>query len=405
MLRDAIAEIAEEQERQRKRDAKAQKGRRGLLRWLDARVLIGLAVAIVVLIADGVRRENAEFYVTVANIVGSVTITGPDGATIAPRPRTRLATGSTVTTGRDAKLVLETRDGSRILVSPETEFVVNGLDYNRGANYRDHSFALRRGKAMASVSQRFGADSELTMGTPGAVAAVRGTIFMVTYDARAKVAFAACHDGRVDFTSNGAVVSTIGAGYYAGARPDGTVTMPQPVPEDVTREFLGAGELYIPPSKDPLMQRVEYGLNRFLDPVLQILGVGKCSWSVLAGNAARRTTAMRAGQDIRQALESMEELPKTINLQTLEGLGLPEDRRRVVLKQLAGNALEVYLADGRDYVILLRAKDRAKTRFMVTRDGVQNVQGRETTVERQLARFRGALSGAIMRPPAEMGLD
>ena len=91
------------------------------------------------------------------------------------------------------------------------------------------------------------------------------------------------------------------------------------------------------------MRRIEYPLLRILDPVLSILGIGRSSWGVLAGNAARRSAATQAAQDIWQDLETQQAIPPRVTLSTLEELSLPESKRKAVINQLAGNRLQGYI--------------------------------------------------------------
>jgi hypothetical protein len=121
------------------------------------------------------------------------------------------------------------------------------------------------------------------------------------------------------------------------------------------------------------MRRIEYPLLRILDPVLSILGIGRSSWGVLAGNAARRSAATQAAQDIWQDLETQQAIPPRVTLSTLEELSLPESKRKAVINQLAGNRLQGYIAGNNSYAVLLRAKDRNRTPILITPAGVQDI--------------------------------
>ena len=125
------------------------------------------------------------------------------------------------------------------------------------------------------------------------------------------------------------------------------------------------------------MRRIEYPLLRILDPVLSILGIGRSSWGVLAGNAARRSAATQAAQDIWQDLETQQAIPPRVTLSTLEELSLPESKRKAVINQLAGNRLQGYIAGNNSYAVLLRAKDRNRTPILITPAGVQDISRRD----------------------------
>jgi hypothetical protein len=400
LIRDAVADLTADEEKYAKR-ARREGKRRARVRWwqyLDRRILIAAGVILVILIGDGVRRENREFAARLIGFTGQVSLVDSKGAAIGLEQGARLTAGATVRTGPDAKATLQLEDGSRIVVTSDSELTVRGLDYNRGAQYRDHAFLVSRGQAMAAVGSRFGADSELTVGTPGAVAAVRGTTFLVRYDPLQEQTYAATRQGEVQLTGNGLQWQPVPPGKYCGVDAAGAVYPAQPLPEATAQEFLAAGELNLPESTDPFMRRVEFGLNRALDPVLSILGIGRASWGILAGNRARLEAARLAARDLYTVLEGTTEAPARVNLLTLEELGLSATRRDLMLKQLAGYRLEGYVSDGRDYVLTVRAKDRAKSRFLVTRKGVQNVTGNPAAVEAARSRI-----GAPAAPSATGG--
>ncbi len=395
LIREAAAELTQDEEAYAKRRERDDR-KRGRIRWwqvIDRRILYVLGAILVVLVGDGIRRENREFCARLISHSGQVAIADAKGGSVTPKEDLRLQPGAVVTTGPDAKATLELEDGSRIVVKGDSEVAVRGLDYNRGAQYRDHAFAVRRGHLLGSVGERFGADSELTVTTPGAVAAVRGTTFLVSYDAQQKNSYAACKQGAMSVTGNGVQWQPVASGQLRAVDARGAVYGGQELPAPVAQEFLAEGELNLPPSKDPFLRRIEGGLNRALDPVLSVLGIGRSSWGVLAGNRARMEAARLAARDIFTLLEGMTELPERVDLTTLDGLGLVPTRRDQMLQQLAGNRLEGYLSNGRDYVLLLRGKDRDRTRYLVTRKGVQNVQGNPAAVEAAIQALGGPATG------------
>ncbi len=160
LLADAFAGVKTEQEK--KARIRRKKYRRLLPDWLDRRILIGLGLILCAFIADGVRRENEEFYATATRVVGTVQKLPQEG-----RSGTRLEVGAkledrnVVRTGQRSRAVLEFPDGSVVTVGPNTYMVVKMLQYSRGGKWRGRSFFLKFGQIWARMSPHFGQRSEM----------------------------------------------------------------------------------------------------------------------------------------------------------------------------------------------------------------------------------------------------
>jgi len=79
MLQEAFAGVAAGLD---KRDKQRKKRQRKFMlpAWLDSRVLLGLAIIVIVIIADAVRRENQEFTAALTGFSGQVTVQASEDA-------------------------------------------------------------------------------------------------------------------------------------------------------------------------------------------------------------------------------------------------------------------------------------------------------------------------------------
>jgi len=366
-LSGAFAELAEQHER-------ATRVRRRLRwpAWLDRRIVIVLGIAVLALISDGVRRENREFLATLGAVSGSVTIQRP-GAAAEPAGAGRvLSSGDIVATGPGAQATVRYPDGSVLTLGGSTTLEVRLIEYSRGGDWRDRSVALRAGQCWTAVGPGFGSGSELKVHTPSVVAAVRGTTISVAHDAASRVSRVCCSDGEAQVSGRIGSVS-LGAGTESSAIAGGPPAMPAAIGQDAAGEFARHSELLVPPARNPVLRRVESRLNSLLDPVLTVLGIGRCSWGVGSSNSARRTAALESMRQIYTALQSFSTFPETLDPTMLEELGLSANVAERTVANFRGNAIDSYVCDeaASTFTVAARAKDRASTPVVATTAGVR----------------------------------
>lgn len=363
---DALLEAFEQQsskKRHRRKKKQAKADWQGLLKLL----LIILLGIVGVLLLDGLRRESHEFAARVVNTRGTVQVQRDGEAAWSPiAVDERLRNGDLLGTGPHSNATLVFPDGSAIGVEPNTQFEVRTLDYTRNGR-RDRSFMVRAGAVICNVSSFFGAKSEATVCTPTAVAAVRGTSFRVSYDPPTATAGLQVAGGLVEYRTptakgNVAVGREAGAQGYA-PRPPGTLDSAQ-------RRQLQLGVGYLanydtPPTK---LNLVERGLTNLADPILQLLGICPGGWGYNSIDLARRTACMEALRRLRQQLEGQSRgAPDVLNPVTLEELKLHPKEHRAYLGTFAGGMLESYsLDEQRNYTVIVRARDKQRTRYRLT---------------------------------------
>jgi hypothetical protein len=104
----------------------------------------------------------------------------------------RLADGDEVRAHRGGSAELTLLDGSTVIVAENSRLVVRQIDFDPQTRTRNSLFHLVAGKVRASVSPAAttlvrARQSNFSISTPTAVAAVRGTLYEVTYDVTQRV--------------------------------------------------------------------------------------------------------------------------------------------------------------------------------------------------------------------------
>jgi ferric-dicitrate binding protein FerR (iron transport regulator) len=369
ILAEAFEEIGASQKKRRRRKRRALLWRR----YVNARVFLALGIIAAALIAEGVRRENMEFYATVAQLSGSGTVRLTHDAH--PQPlalNQRIADGGKVVTGGDCWASLDFPDGSVVILGPGSELVVELLEYNRGGMWRSRAFTLNTGHLWTRVSSRFGQASHHKVHTPSSVAAVRGTRFYVHHNRNRLETSVLCNDGIVvveGFQGGGAILST---GRATSVRYGGAPARVGRMDPRI-RQGFGSPMLSreIPP--DPWLKRITLKLTNILDMPLSLLGIGKSSWALGAADYARRNAAMEAMRKLHTSIEGYRTYPEFVDPFTLAELDFrPEDARKLLMN-FDGRSLVKYERVGQNYVIYARARDKERTPFRLTTYGVEQI--------------------------------
>ncbi len=369
LLEQTLDEIAQHQ--RRREMAFKRLYRRGRVEWFDRRVAAAVLVVVVAFLADGVRRENAEFVATLTQATGLVYVQhGEEGRQQGIAPPAQLSDGDIVSTAAGAYATLEFTDGSVITLAPGTVFRVCRLEYSRGGRWKVRSFRVEAGQIWAKVSRYFGRGSEMRVYTPAAVAAVRGTVFAVRYDPRVRQAEVVCQDWAVamcGWRGNAVMVARGAKAQCAYGAPAAPPQRGRP------EEFAGFGiaALHRPDVPDTWLKRAELWVTYVLDLPLSVLGIGRCSWGVGSADYARRAAAMEALRRIHLQLETFTVYPDFVDPVTLRELGLPADKLKRLMSAFYGGAIERYYKVGRGFVLYARARDKRRTLYKLTPYGVE----------------------------------
>ncbi|MGD9762205.1 MAG: FecR domain-containing protein [Candidatus Binatia bacterium] len=199
------------------------------------------------LLATGVNAQDAVGTVAAVNGTAEIVHGGAAAAAAVGAP---VQLGDELRTGA-GKMKVVFRDDSVVDLNEQTSLVVDQQVFDPGTSRFQSLMKLLSGKARALVSDHYGTPgSSYEVETPTAVAGVRGTTFLISYDPDTDATQVIGIDGRIEVRS---LAARLGDTVYVGAREGTTVlrgqppTPPQPVAEDIFRfetdaiQTLGAG--------------------------------------------------------------------------------------------------------------------------------------------------------------------
>ena len=355
--------------------------------------LIYLAIAVVALIAlmavDGLRRESAELTTSLQSFQGEVNILKAAGYTVSPVTGMQVRERDAIVTGVDGTAVLVFPDGSAVQVEPSTKFTVRRLDLARGGA-RERSFMVDFGSAVMRVSRFFGAKSEVTVCTPTAVAAARGTGFRVTYDPDVNKTVLEVAHGKVEFTSNGdSVICGAGRGVVVEGHSLGNLYKLSDASLSELSSILGG--LAAHERQTGMLQGVEWGLLHAANPVLEVANVPVGNRGDTRSDKERIAECTRSLNELRLSIRKLPQSgpPSRINYVTLDELNLKTKDRTRILNSFANQMLSGYqVLDDKQFELSARARDRKRTSVRVIGSM------KESDTEKEVVRVGGPASAA-----------
>ncbi len=150
------------------------------------------------------------------------------GSSLALAANTSLQAGQGIRTGKNSSITIEFADGSRILVLPDSEILIEGTTKNADSGVATLSVQVLKGYIENDVAaQKPGGRYRIT--TPAAVAAVRGTKFRVNADDGGDVMRNEVLQGKVEVSGSG-VSRDVGAGFATLAKTGEPPSIPTLLP-------------------------------------------------------------------------------------------------------------------------------------------------------------------------------
>lgn len=150
---------------------------------------------------------------------------------------TAINSGDTVRSGANGSATIEFADGSRLLLQPNSEVVMDSLGGFDATGMADTSVRLKRGRVESRVAPQK-PESRYRIITPAAVAAVRGTEFRSGADNDGALMRSEVLEGKIAVTGSG-VTRDVPTGYGTVAERGKPPTEPQPLPAAPDLSGLG----------------------------------------------------------------------------------------------------------------------------------------------------------------------
>lgn len=145
-----------------------------------------------------------------------------------------------VITGKDARAKIVMVDNNEINVSPDSQIEIQHYEFDPAAGKKDVLLNVIYGKVRAKVEQKYdGKTTKFQVKTPAAVAGVRGTDFVTSFD-RA--------------SGNSSVVTFHGAVEFGAPGPGGSIVNPVSVTPGTTSSMGNGGGGPTPPANVPKEQ-------------------------------------------------------------------------------------------------------------------------------------------------------
>lgn len=177
---------------------------------------------------------GAEMYGLLMVVKGDVKITKDDQSTTAAKVGGKVLPKDTILTGPDSRAKIVMSDRNVINVSPDTKMQITKYLNDSKSGLKDVEIKLDQGKVRNNVEQSYdGEKSKFIMKTPTAVAGVRGTQFVTSFDNKTNISSVFAIRGQVSFTSmaNGKPVGApVIVSKGEGVSAEGGKAAPPPAP-------------------------------------------------------------------------------------------------------------------------------------------------------------------------------
>lgn len=273
--------------------------------------------------------------------------------------------GDRIRTTKGARLTLETREGTRIQIAPQSELWVETFSYEPAKRLRERKFLLMRGRVWANVKKLQSHNSTFAIASGGCVVRVTGTVFGLM-KAGNDVGVTS-HEGQVQVAAGGAE-RVLPAGTEITVEPGEPLGEGEELSEEERKllseqDLLLAQESALTSLRNLIAGTEESTVLPLIAKVMsaESLNPIKSVQDSLEGGAGL-AKAMTALHGIATLLEGEEQYPETLNLTTLEELfGSDKEGADRTLKCFEGNRLESYKLVPKGYEITARVADKKHT--------------------------------------------
>lgn len=150
---------------------------------MNLRKLI-LSLTVALGLAAPALAQTTQTQATVARVTGAATVTLPDGSTTPLTAGMKVAQGSTITTGADGDVYLESHAGYVTSIKHDSVVAVDEISVTtEGGQVKEERtmLDLKSGNLVAKLDPKKKAVNNYQVRTPKGVAAARGTVFTVMF--------------------------------------------------------------------------------------------------------------------------------------------------------------------------------------------------------------------------------
>jgi hypothetical protein len=177
------------------------------------RMLLAISLVLLVGCAEATQppteAPQTARLLTILSVEGIVQVRAtPDAEPVAAHPDQTLAVGAEVITGADGEAVIEMDDGTVIVISSESSFVVQALEGTPESPISQ--FFLGLGEIFAFHEGELSDDASFEIETPNGVAAIRGSMIQLTFNPVTGRVEATCMEGHCSLTAAGVTVDLTG---------------------------------------------------------------------------------------------------------------------------------------------------------------------------------------------------
>lgn len=161
--------------------------------------------AIITVILVGPSSFAADVYGVFMVVKGDVQVTNVQNVTAPAKVGSRINVGETVATGPDSRAKIVMSDRNVMNVLPDSKMKIEKYVNDPISGKKDVQLNLLEGKVRNNVEQTYdGEKNKFLVKTPTAVAGVRGTQFLTSYDSKSQTTAIVTLKGAVAFTTTGA---------------------------------------------------------------------------------------------------------------------------------------------------------------------------------------------------------
>jgi hypothetical protein len=187
-----------------------------------------------------VASANAQNVHGVLRVVkGDVQVKNAKGEATKARIGGKVYPKDVIVTGKDARAKIVMVDNNEINVSPESQIEIQHYEYDPAGGKKDVLLNVIYGKVRSKVEQKYdGKTSKFQIKTPGAVAGVRGTDFLMGFNRADQTSRVVTFEGRVDFGMpgpGGSILNpvSVAPGMTAAVNASGSApSSPAPMPKE-----------------------------------------------------------------------------------------------------------------------------------------------------------------------------